>query len=507
MDRGGYLKVWLTVLVGALALGCGDLSLVSATSSRVETARTPGCGIVFGPSSNPIMLGSLSQADISGDATSKLPTSSDNSHSRESHIIVGPIAIVDPIAGVGDAICAIPVSTIRSEVYIKDAIQSAVDDGRVARHSLPEDARMNGDWQMEALFIEEFKHAESTGLTLVRRSYKSAIPRVPTASFLNDDAALYGPHQLSTITITASPINHNWFFDFRNIIGIWYGTHSPNLSFDGTIVWFAGPSPCQTASDDWLMLDQLERKIDDMIAALSGVDESAAAFAAQYQCPDSLMAPGQNCLDFYIQAETALLGLLEGDSRTLPMPYASLAHSKVFVIDDFNNDRVKILVAGSTINIPWITWPSGSDRPSVFTKQHSFPALPSQMIERLDIDMSDPNIRILRISISNAVCPWVQMGLYIAGYPSASALLDGACLNIDAEVKYERYLDHWRVTNITRDAFPSLDVFYKDANGTLNLIDRTTEKHWTFLTGLLKIKSKIQQAKYEVLNQQGCDLQ
>jgi hypothetical protein len=320
------------------------------------------------------------------------------------------------------------------------------------------------------------------------------------------------PHRLEAVVVTASPYNHDWFFDMRGIGALWASMMAYDGGFEAAVrTYEGGPPPCLIANDVWFALDELERDIDAAIASLEGTQGGDVSIDASVLCPDSLMAIGANCIDFYIPAAT-VMGVMDGDERG-PSPLATIDQSKVFLIDDFDNGKMYIEVAGSTMRIPAYVPFVG-----LTFVQHTFPSTPTSQIQRLQIDSPDDNTRIVTLKVANATCPaWENT--VMQRFPNATGealarLLRAGCPTIDAEFRYVRDSQGWTVSNVVRDAFPAVSIFRKASSGQLVHVSqsepRTNFLGAIWLSGLLKLKYDVQEEKnkqFLLMQEGGCNLQ
>lgn len=358
------------------------------------------------------------------------------------------------------------------------------------------------------IFAEEFKVAEENGQALRALSTANS----SEAKIVRDRAANVGggggdpfAWHLNAVVVYASPLTHDWFFDTREFERLWYGLSARDAEFDAQLTYFIdSEAPCEEASETWIKLEELDRLVDQIIARLETVEATSNGLSLQNACPVDLMAPGQSCLDFFIVAETALLGTLGGNDRPFPQPYADISASKIFVVDDFDNNKVTLQLAGTPVGFSYALPSLPADWNFVKVAEFA-PSL--FMVDRLEVSAPDASTRVLSLSIKNAVCPYIQWGLQ-AIEPGMGEVFDMVCLNIDATFTYVRDARGWVPASLDRDAFPTVDVFRMNQDRTLEHLWRSGERHWTALTGFYRLKEKIQAAKDDTPIESGeCELQ
>lgn len=94
-----------------------------------------------------------------------------------------------------------------------------------------------------------------------------------------------------------------------------------------------------------------------------------------------------------------------------------------------------------------------------------------------------------------------------------NGFVDAMCPGITFDVTWKNRGGVWIPTQVVRDAFPTLDVITKNAQGILEVVNSSPESKRAgpmALTGLLKLKYDIQTKKEELLqdlNDSGCNLQ
>lgn len=315
---------------------------------------------------------------------------------------------------------------------------------------------------------------------------------------------------IAGLHITAIPGELNWLVDMREISAMWASLlraqHGEIQTF--VITYDGGPSGCAAASDAWFVLDELEDDLEALVSALEGGVQDGEEFDAELMCPDSLMQVGNTCLDFYIAQSTAL-GFMLGDARGMN-PYAGIEQSKVQVVEDFNNNSVKLLIQGSTILLPTLTF-SGL-YPLMLLSPTSFGSSGGQ-VQVFRVDSLNADTRKLTMSISNSVCPAAQNWLlnYFPSSPPDWAM-DMACPPIDAEVYWVRSGAKWVVDSVARDGFPNLDVIEKMSNGLLQVIHHSPSRVGgaVWLWGALDLLYKVREEKnqlMEEMNGSSCYLQ
>lgn len=422
------------------------------------------------------------------------------SHSREMFKLVAPFEVVLGVSGTSaTALCALPFDADSSVIgLLKQALPQVLRSRRYYAVQDTSSLEDGEDLLTRALFAEELHLA---GTNARRHVHRTGDPsRLQMPSILGDQV-----QNLAAMVITASPWSHSWFFDMRQIGALWASLLTWNGNFDVTVVTYeGGPHPCTVASEAWFVLDELERNLRDLADAISGASLPGEEFDATRVCPDSLMFIGQNCLDFYISAATAG-GFLAGDNRG-SNPYATLAQSKVWLLDDFNNNRVTIYLSGSTVAYPIVvgSWPH------VTAGVRYFPADYAGQVRYLRVDSLNANTRTVELKVSNGVCPaaenWV-LSRFPGGQVPAS-IMKAVCPEIDAKIWYVRDGANWSVSHVERDAFPTLDIVRKMPDGSLQVINSARNRAGgvLWLMGIWKMIYDVQAEKDQLLGQ-GCNLE
>lgn len=374
------------------------------------------------------------------------------------------------------AICAVPFHAADSVVApeLGEALRSIVLRGKFREVASSDGAGDGRDDLTRALFGEAEQQA---GVALRREVHRLGArggTEGETSAHLLDpgDGSI---HPLATVTITATPWEPNWFIDMRQISAVWASLlrfQNGTIGVD-VVTYEGGPAACTTASDAWFVLDELERDLQELIAALQSSVPPGQEFDEQTLCPDSLMTVGMTCLDFYIAQATAL-GFMMGDNRG-SNPYADLNQSKAFVLEDFNNNRVTLLITGSTCLYPRVLV---GGYPLVLPGFVRFGADSSGQVNVFRVDSLDANTRRVTFSITNGVCPHSRTFLYSYFPPGTvpSWANDMACPPIDAEIIYVRDGSRWKVDQVSRDGFPNLDIHRKMPDGTIQRIHHSPNR-------------------------------
>lgn len=423
-----------------------------------------------------------------------------SAQSREMFKLVAPFELEPEASGTqATALCALPFDADSSAIaLLKNALPRVLRSHRYFTVQDTSSLQEGEDLLTRALFAEELQLAGANARRHVHRPSDSEQPRL--TSILGDDV-----QNLAAMVITASPWSNSWFFDMRQIGALWASLLTWNGDFEVLLVTYeGGPHPCTVASEAWFVLDELERNLRDLADALSGMSLPGEDFDATRVCPDSLMFVGQNCLDFYISAATAG-GFLAGDNRE-SNPYATLAQSKVWVLDDFNNNRVSIFLSGSTVAYPI----SITSWPHVTVGVGYFPPDSAGQVRRLQVDSLDANTRTIELKVSNGVCPaaenWVASRFPIGQIPAS--IMRAVCPEIDAKIWYVRDGANWRVSHVERDAFPTLDIVRKMPDGSLQIVNSARNRAGgvLWLMGIWKMIYDVQEEKNQLLGE-GCNLE
>ena len=363
------------------------------------------------------------------------------------------------------------------------------------------------DLATAALFAHEVDDSSRDGVEL-RRTSRMLIARDGIEAVEPADAS--SVTTLSTWRIIGSP-SGEWFYNMRVFAGLWASLVAWDNRFSVELVTYnGGLPPCAMLSETWHELESVKQDLLDIMAKLSAGEGTGADYDQVNVCPDSLMSPGQSCLDFYIAA--ALAGPLDGNNRSTD-PGANITQSKVFVVDDFNNGRVFIYVAGTAAFYP-LAWRGGLP---MSVGMSYFPPQPNIQIRSVEIDAPSRDVRTVTIKIGNALCAtWEQwLADKFPGDAPSSAVRAG-CPDIDAKVSYERDAFGWRPSRIVRDAFPNLDIFRMQPDRSLKLLHHSAAR-WErgpfgglFLVGIFRLIYNIQQEQDKLMNDltsAGCALQ
>lgn len=408
-----------------------------------------------------------------------------------------------------DAVCGLPfdapsIDSRELGAHLNKALKSSQHFTR----PLTESDIGEKDLATLALVAEDVARAVSSGLGSSVRSSRMLFQSAGLQQGGGGD-----PQNLAAWVITASP-NGNWFFNTRVLHGIWSALlkwsgdlQVEHVSYDG------GQHPCEILSETWLILEDLRRDIEDALALLAANGGTNQDFDATVLCPDSLMSVGQTCLDFYIATATAFL--FDGNNRDTD-PYAGIEQSKVFLIADFDNNRLLLEISGTVMFGTSLHWKGGHPAPITFGATY-FPSNEHLQINRLTVDSLGDNQRVVTMQIGNAACAAGEAYLTEAfgTYDKIpKSLLDAFCLDIDAKIWYERDRNGWVPSLVERDAFPNLDIHRKRADGSLETINQSTARTRTlgfmFLSGLLKLKYDVEDRQQELqddLSNSYCALQ
>lgn len=477
----------------------GDSSEALDLSQAIQGA---GCGVQLRSAGGTVTLVSVNRSQLPatvygrGRRFSRARTA----QPREMFKLVAPFEVV--LEGTGTratALCALPFDADSSVVErLKHALPQVLRSHQYFAVQDTSSLQEGEDLLTRALFAEELHLAGANARRHVHRP--SASNRLLMPSILGDDV-----QNLAAMVITASPWDHSWFFDMRQIGALWASLLTWDGDFNVLVVTHeGGPHPCTVASEAWFVLDELERNLRDLAETLSGASLPGEDFDETRLCPDSLMFVGQNCLDFYISAATAG-GFLAGDNRE-SNPYATLAQSKVWVLDDFNNNRISIYLSGTTAAFPIGigSWPH------VRMGVGYFPPDSAGQIRYLRVDSLDANTRTIELEVRNGACPalenWVTSRFPLGQVPSS--IIRAVCPGIDAKVWYVRDGANWRVSHVERDAFPTLDIVRKMPDGSLQVVNSARNRNGGFwwLTGLWKMIYDVQEQKNQLLGE-GCNLE
>ncbi len=498
---------WLCI--GTAACQGSEPTVVVAEASMNFLADAPGCGVVVKDANGEKRLITLKRGRLPQDWSIRGRRFSRGVDRHEMFRIVN-IPSHDFGAGstVVEGVCAVPFDApAPTAIAIRDAVSQQLARGGYFERALNAVDIDAGDLAMRALIAEEL---EAAGLSLSAGTRRKSIANPSLRAIEGTgvpEASLGGVHTMATITVTASPWG-NWFFDMRAIAGIWAALSHWSNQLDVEFVSFEGNiHPCAVLSETWHQLEAVRQDLLTMLQLLAGNGGVAQDFDATNVCPDSLMTPGQTCLDFYIATATATI--MAGDNRGTD-PYANIHQSKVFVLDDFDNNTVNIFVNGSTVLIPF-SWRLSA--PHVFTI--GFPANPWAQIKSLEIEIPDENTREVTISIANAFCAtweYYLLGMFPGGVPESTR--KAGCPTIDAKIRYARDGLGWHPVHVIRDAFPNLDIFRKMPDGSMALLNqsnaRTRVGGWIFLLGINRLIYDIEQQQNELMGEMtssNCGLQ
>ena len=372
---------------------------ISASSVQLDLSRPiqgAGCGVELRSAGGTVERLSVNRAHLPAEVygRGRRYTKAREAQTREMFKIAAPFEVVLHESGtLATALCAVPFDSDSSaSELIRRALPQVLRAHRyfVVQDSAPLQA--GEDRLTRALFAEE-EH-----LTRARERRHMHRPGASNGLTVHDTFS-DDIQNLARMVITASPWDNSWFFDTRQIGALWASLLKWNGDFEVIVVTYeGGPHPCAVASDAWLVLDELEQNLRELAGAIEGMSLPGEDFDATRLCPDSLMFIGQNCLDFYISAATAG-GFLAGDNRG-SNPYATLAQSKVWVLDDFNNNKITIFLSGSSTSFPiGIAWPW----PRVV--YGTFPADSAGQVRYLRVDSLDANTRTIELKVANGTCP------------------------------------------------------------------------------------------------------
>jgi hypothetical protein len=196
---------------------------------------------------------------------------------------------------------------------------------------------------------------------------------------------------------------------------------------------FVGYSDCEQASETYIAsLDVVNQALADSAEYANAINEVAA-----YNCelPNGWTGSGITCLDFFIAAKTA--GPLNGDNRGFDSS-APIDKSRVQVYVDFENNRAKVLVNGSSSWVPLVSPTPGFEH----SPQH------------FEVDTISESQRKVKFKFYNGYCDGAMHVL---------------CPAIDGEVTFTRGGNGtWVPSAPVRDGFPSLGVYRSQANGSFS---------------------------------------
>jgi len=310
---------------------------------------------------------------------------------------------------------------------------------------------------------------------------------------------------LTTIHVTAS--FNDVFIDFRSVLR----SLDAFLAFESAIsTEIYAPDQnqfCVAEHETEELLGILDQAISQAIYSIENDSPPGENFVEAQLCPDSLMSVGDTCADFYIAAmRPTLPGVVAIGNGRGPMPYADVTQSKFQFVPQFDQNKIHLLVNGSTISSSIQLLPSdlgGVPVPISIT----IPNNPFQ-VERFEVSAPNATTRVVDLKIVNADCAAVTSAFsaHLGPGQLISNFVDWLCPAIDATLTYSKVDGRWTPTYQDRDAFPTMDIWRKDSNGQLSTLYHSPEgpAFWRGLTGLHRIREEIRLEKQRLDEDQAC---
>jgi len=489
-----------------LASSCHYELLNPSDSSRqaeLQFPSGPGCGVALIAPSGEVELVQIDRSELPGWIRSLARRTSREEPERELFAVVSAGRFVTTAGEQATAVCAVPLGASVDENRLNSFVRAAIRSSNHSRRFVNAADSTHTDLASAALF--------STLLQPGQHWHRQALGGRQQMRSVDLTASINGPYQLARWVITASP-NGQWFFDMRLFAGLWASLIKWTGTLQVEVNSIDGPGvPCALLSDTWHELEAFRQELLSLKEAILSGALDGQNFDEITVCPDSLMDPGQYCLDFFIAAPR-VMNLL-GDNRN-PNAYATIEQSKVFVIPDFGSNAVSIQVSGT--HSMWVVPFSFGRSGLPFTVTAIYhPPNSTFQVERLRITAPDSTSRLLSIAVKNALCAeWEAWLSTKIPSPIAASALKAGCPTIDAEVRFTLTQNGWRPLNVVRDAFPSLSIIRMNNDRTLEIFHHSPEgpasRALLFLFGIDKLIYDVEAKQEELLSDLGsssCALQ
>ena len=251
------------------------------------------------------------------------------------------------------------------------------------------------------------------------------------------------------------------------------------------------------------LIQDVSRVIADLEAAKFEIESSLnnGIELEARTCPDSLMGPGDSCLDSYISSWSPYnfypLGI--GNSRSSDF-YATRDQTKFFFVPKFDENKFHLIVGNSTLQT-FIPLPGFPNKLLEWTVKEN-----KWQVEKLVIDSVSATERLVSLKVSNAHCGAAMDALGGTGWLQGDGwIVAAACLSIDVQVRYQKVGANWNPVSYLRDAYPTLDVWQKDANGIPQRLLHSQERGiLSGLTGIERLIGQIKQIKGRLQEDDDC---